>query len=183
VNATHPTSAGSKPTVAARAGRTRSSSHLGSRVKRGAALSFGMLIALCAVIVWQRDTASLQALEQRMREGFAQPLQAEVDRLGRLPLTFPQHPGGPDTSRWARMYINSEDIRILRGAEGPVVLGSSPPVHRFLRSDGYLVAVYDKGRVRIQWMDTSEFERWVRHQYDWLQERREAIRQQTPVLP
>jgi hypothetical protein len=183
VNVTRPKSAGSKPAIAARSGKTRSSPYLGTRVKRGVAFSLGMLIALCAVIVWQRDTVRLQEMERRMREEFARPLQAEVDRLGRLPPAFPQHPGRPDAGGWARMYPNSDNIRILRGAEGPVLVGNSPPVHLFLRSDGYLAVVYDKGRVRVQWMDTSEFERQIRRQSDWLQERLDAIRRQTPVLP
>jgi hypothetical protein len=152
-------------------------------VKRGAAFSLAMLIALCAVVVWQRDTGRVQELERRMRAGFAQPLQAEVNRLGRLPLTFPQTLGRRNASRWARMYLNSEDVRLLRKADGPVLVGSSPLVHLFLRSDGYLVVVYDKGRVRLEWLNTSEYERWVRRQYEWLQERREAAREQAPVLP
>jgi hypothetical protein len=180
--ASHQGTGPDRRTVTVRRG-TRSAPHLASRVRRGAVLSIVMLVALSAVIIWQRDTANLRRLEHRMQSAFVAPLRAEIDRLGRLPLRFPAAASRPETAAWARTYPNPGSVEVLRHAEGPVVVGHSTRMHLFLKSDGYLVAVYDGGRLDVQWMHASEFEQRLLDQERWVQQQLDALRQRMPRLP
>lgn len=161
----------------------RSAPLLASRLRRGAVLSIVMLIALSAVIIWQRDTTNLRRLEQRMQVAFVAPLRAEIDRLGRLPLAFPAAANRPQTASWARTYPNPASVEVLRHAEGPILVGYSARMHLFLKSDGYLVAVYDGSRLSVQWMHASEFEGRLLAQERWVQQQLDALRQRMPHLP
>ncbi len=129
----------------------RARSHLGR--------SFVPLIAaavvLCVLVIWQRDRRHIEAARHRISETF-EPVAAYLEAHGTLPLDFPydllENPSRAFT------YAEPEMIRWALRSEDPVVIGYGKGEGLIARPNGHAVMIYDKGRLRDDWLSRSALE-------------------------
>jgi hypothetical protein len=161
----------------------RRSARVRGRVFKGllALLSIGVIYAV--TVLWHRDTTRMRMAEERLVP-FAGALQAVVDTTGRLPLRLPRTgPNGTALPVADITLVGIEDISLLRGFDGPVLVGYSRPVGLALRPNGYAALIYDAGQSSVRWLPRPEFGKLKHAQDVWLEQRRRELLEYGPRLP
>ncbi len=152
-----------------------------------------VLVLFFGVTIWQRNEKSVSAIEARLRREFADPLEKEITRLGGLlPTQFPEPEKGGVSYGGRYHYPPREDIRILRRAEQPVLVGHTGRTSLFFRGDGYHVVLFERGpqrgqwALRVEWWLEKKFCTRILRQRDWMADQRKQLNLQlgtTPNLP
>lgn len=100
---------------------------------------------LCVLVAWKRDRmtseASLRGLQRPVAE-----LQASIDKLSYIPVQLPQ-----------LAYRADDELRhYAMRTDSPVILAASDPIRLLLAEDGSCVVLYERGKVRAEWMTLTE---------------------------
>jgi hypothetical protein len=130
------------------------------------------------IIVWQRNTRSIDDIVNRLRAPAA-AIEKSVSKYGWLPASPPEV-----TGLRLQHYCNSEAERAYyMNAGRPTIIAFTGQLHMVLRGRGRGVLIYDNGQVRPKWLREPEFRR------DWIQQLQarerfeEARRSRPPELP
>jgi hypothetical protein len=123
-------------------------------------------VGLFLTVIWQRDRLDAENAVQRMgRSGdVTRPvgqLEAAIKNLGLLPAVLPQQ---EESGRFTYASYQERFFAIRTG--GPAIIAASTEVRLILRPNGRAVIVYDHGKVRSEWLTSSEFNRKVNEQND-----------------
>lgn len=146
------------------------------RIMRTAALLLitGALLAL--TVIWRRDTQTI-SLIMRTTQSTATAIQAHVDRTGLLPATVP----GPETQAYS---YASYPVRFYAEHSGErVILANTAPIPLLLHPNGRAAIIYEKGRVRTEWMGATEFSEAYKAQIRNNAEFERQHSSRPPVLP
>ena len=119
-------------------------------IRTGATL-LGTAIALCFVVIWERDQMN-RAGALHLAEPACAALQAKIDALHGLPVEMPD---------LAKRYQVSDSTRFYAAQNpGPVIVAAFGQTHLILARDGLCVLIYEGGQVRPQWLTLTEY--WAR---------------------
>lgn len=134
----------------------------------------GVLLAI--MVVWRRDTDTIAA-KNRATDRSTQAIQAYIQQTGLLPAVLP-----PD-ERNTLGYGSYADRYYAQNGSDPVIMAWSSPVSLLLRSDGRSVIVYERGKVRTEWMTEAQFSAAWSAQTRREQEFERQRRAEVPQLP
>lgn len=108
--------------------------------------------ALCAIVVWHRDATHIEKACERLEPHIAS-LQRHLDANGTLPALY--EGGGAVSETTILRYVEPEVIRWAMIADEPVIIGQGP-ANSLIRANGYAVAIYDAGELRVEWRSSRE---------------------------
>ncbi len=165
---------------AARARRQRVRTRL---FRTALALLFSGL-GLCLIVVWQRDTVRMAEAGQRLKRHLP-ALQAEIDRLGTLPLFF-RTPQADPTARALPEFIyqNADSIVHLRKKAGEVILAHAVRGPRLiLHRKGRAVILRADGKLSVEWMSDEQFRDLLEQQNAYVEAQQTQVRTQGRRVP
>lgn len=115
----------------------------------------GMAIALCVVVVWQRDARHIEAERQRIRH-LIEPLRRYVREIGTLPGVFPSYVDLPASAEMRDFtYVDEQMIRWCRNAERAIVVGYGRS-QGLIGTNGHVVVIYENGELRDDWVSNRQ---------------------------
>lgn len=163
------------PTVVASVGERAATIRVRQRrrwVLRSLFMTTLTAVLLCVLVAWKRDHMTTEAGMRRLEEPVAQ-LQARIDRLNQIPVTLPP-----------LAYRASDQLRhFAMSTDDPVMLAASEPIQLLLAEDGCCVIVYERGKVRSEWMTLSQFRDAWKAEDQKLHAYNEKRRAEVPALP
>ena len=111
--------------------------------------------ALCVVVVWHRDATHIEKACERLELHVA-ALQRHLDANGTLPARYaPDTGSGAISDTNVLRYAAPEVIRWAMTAAEPVIVGHGP-AKSLIRANGYAVAIYEGGTLRVEWRSSRE---------------------------
>ncbi len=134
-------------------------------------------VLLSFLVTWRRDEMAVQE-SLRLLAGPAAQLQAHLDTWGHLPGDLPE-PVSSDVT----LFLSSSDRYFASQTAEPMFIAYSPEVMLHLKEDGRATIVYEKGKIRTQWMTSAEFREQSEAQNARMQAFEQERRARPPELP
>ena len=173
---------GSDWDVSAQAARGRERHRRARTVKTVVALVLAA-VALCVVVVWQRNWVRLRSARERF-EKHLPGLVETVQATGMLPLVYPPPaPGELTPGPTSFTYIDSAMVRYYRSSQEAAVVAYSPAVRLILGPDQQVVAVKEGEDIRVVVMRADQLRRRLAEQERRVEAAAEEVRQAGPRLP
>ena len=139
---------------------------------------------LVLLVIWQRDRLEADRVVALMgRSGdVTRPvgqIEASIRNLGLLPATLPRQ----DEEGVRFTYASYPERFFAIRTGGPAIIAASVEVNLILRPGGRAVVLYDHGKIRSEWMSSSEFAVAVSRQNERIAEFEQQLRAKPPELP
>jgi len=134
-------------------------------------------VLLCSLVTWRRDEITV-ANQLQVLAGPVAELQDRVDELGRLPAKTPELSRG----RLA-FYASDADRFYASRVSEPVIIAATHPVQLLLTEDGRAVIIYRQGKIEVEWMTASEFDKALAGQKVEMEAFEQQRRSRPPNLP
>lgn len=140
-------------------------------------------VAYAVLVLGHRDTVRMNKALETL-EPFRVTLQASLDATGQLPLKLSDtDPNGNPLPSQGFTYLPADAIHVLRGFDGPVMVGHSTYVATGLRTGGWAVLFCDHGQCSVRWERIADFLKRKAEQEAWVQNRRRELLERGPRLP
>jgi hypothetical protein len=125
------------------------------RARRQWILRTGLLLGLTGLsltllVLWRRDPDTV-ALLTRANQKCATAIQAHLDSTGLLPASL------PDAENSYCYYASYANRFYAQRTSRPVIIAATAPISLILHSDGRCVIIFERGRVRSEWMTAVQF--------------------------
>ena len=160
-----------------RAGRVR------SRVIKGVVVFTLAGLAYAGVVTLGRDQTRIRQAADDIAP-IPRARQAVLCETGRLPLKLPsEDPDGVKLTAKGFTYLSTGEIRSLRDADHPVIIGYSPRVAAVLLTPGRWALMCDGDRCYTEWYTSAQFAERMLAQDAWIEDRREQLLKHGPKLP
>ena len=107
---------------------------------------------ICFFVAWRRDDLTISARLDLLARPVAE-LQEQVNKLGRLPAE------PPTLDRESLNYYASDADRYFAAhTQEPLIIGTTTSSQMLFKSDGRAVIIFERGKVRAQWMTDSAYQ-------------------------
>ena len=136
-------------------------------------------LGLCLIVAWQRDTVRMAEACQRLKRHLP-ALQAEIDRLGTLPLFFRARQADPTAQELPEfVYQNADSIVHLRKKAGEVVLAHAFRGPRLiLHQRGRALILRADGQLSVAWMSDEQLGDLLEQQNTYVEAQQTQVREQ-----
>ena len=141
-------------------------------------------LGLCLIVVWQRDTVRMAEACQRLKRHLP-ALQAEIDRLGTLPLFFRAPRKDPTAQALPEfIYQNADSIVHLRKKAGEVILAYAVRGPRLLlHQRGRAVILRADSILSVEWVSDEPFRERLKQQIIYVETQQAQILDQAQRVP